>query len=65
MPNLEASKVFPPLALEVLKASAKKLKIKIPSLLSIGNTIEIIARLGGFLGRKGDGEPGMISIWRG
>jgi len=20
---------------------------------------------GGFLGRKGDGEPGMISIWRG
>lgn len=24
-----------------------------------------IARLGGFLARKGDGEPGMITLWRG
>jgi hypothetical protein len=24
-----------------------------------------IARLGGFLGRKGDGEPGYITLWRG
>jgi hypothetical protein len=24
-----------------------------------------IAKLGGFLGRKGDGEPGMITLWRG
>jgi hypothetical protein len=24
-----------------------------------------IARLGGFIGRKGDGEPGWITIWRG
>lgn len=24
-----------------------------------------IARLGGFLGRKGDGEPGVITLWRG
>lgn len=32
-------------------------------------TVEIatraLARLGGFLGRKNDGEPGIISIWRG
>lgn len=27
--------------------------------------IRAIARLGGFLGRKGDGEPGWLSIWRG
>ncbi|MCH6258394.1 IS4 family transposase [Puniceicoccaceae bacterium K14] len=27
--------------------------------------IILIARLGGFLGRKGDGDPGMITIWRG
>jgi len=25
----------------------------------------MIAKLGGFLGRKADGEPGMIYIWRG
>jgi hypothetical protein len=24
-----------------------------------------IAKLGGFLGRKGDGEPGITAIWRG
>ena len=24
-----------------------------------------IAKLGGFLGRKGDGEPGLAVIWRG
>ena len=27
--------------------------------------IREIAKLGGFLGRKGDGEPGWITIWRG
>ncbi len=25
----------------------------------------MIAKLGGFLGRKGDGEPGVKTIWRG
>ena len=25
----------------------------------------MIARLGGFLGRKGDGHPGATTIWRG
>jgi hypothetical protein len=24
-----------------------------------------LAKLGGFLGRKGDGEPGWLTIWRG
>jgi hypothetical protein len=65
IPNLEASKVFTPLAIEVLTVSAKKLRIKTTVPLSIGNAIGISARLGGFLGRKGDGDPGMISIWRG
>jgi hypothetical protein len=27
--------------------------------------IRLIAKLGGFLGRKNDGEPGMTTIWRG
>lgn len=27
--------------------------------------IRWIARLGGFLARKGDGDPGIITIWRG
>jgi len=29
------------------------------------NAVRWIAMLGGFLGRKNDGEPGLITIWRG
>lgn len=32
---------------------------------SVGEAVKWIAMQGGFLGRKGDGEPGLISIWRG
>ena len=32
---------------------------------SVEEVVRWIAMLGGFLGRKGDGEPGLISIWRG
>jgi hypothetical protein len=32
---------------------------------SVYEAMRWIAMQGGFLGRKGDGEPGMISIWRG
>jgi len=32
---------------------------------TIGEFIGGLAGLGGFLGRKGDGEPGWITIWRG
>ena len=30
-----------------------------------GEAVRWIARLGGFLGRKHDGHPGMIVLWRG
>ena len=30
-----------------------------------GRTLTIIAQVGGFLGRKGDGEPGVKTFWRG
>lgn len=32
---------------------------------SLRDAVRMIAMLGGFLGRKRDGEPGMITIWRG
>lgn len=32
---------------------------------SLRTTVRMVAKLGGFLGRKRDGEPGMITLWRG
>lgn len=31
----------------------------------LNDVVRLIAQLGGFLGRKGDGEPGVKTIWRG
>jgi Transposase Tn5 dimerisation domain len=32
---------------------------------SVHQAVRWIAQLGGFLGRNGDGEPGITTIWRG
>ena len=32
---------------------------------SLNAAVRLVAKLGGFLGRKCDGEPGMITLWRG
>lgn len=39
------------------KCSAKQL--------TLGEFWRLVAKMGGFLGRKSDGEPGWISLWRG
>ena len=62
-PDRPARSVVPPLWLHMLKAARKGLR-------SVHNlTIYLfyreLAKLGGFLGRKSDGEPGWITIWRG
>ena len=31
----------------------------------VRQAVRWIARLGGFLGRKSDGEPGPVTLWRG
>jgi hypothetical protein len=33
--------------------------------LTVGQFYREVAKLGGFLGRKSDGQPGWITIWRG
>lgn len=35
------------------------------SITTVGEFYRALARLGGFLGRKSDGEPGWITLWRG
>jgi hypothetical protein len=58
------------LVLTVVEAEALYMRIHrtatLPDALpSIRQAIRWIARLGGFLGRKGDGQPGHTTIWRG
>lgn len=64
-PSTSAEAVFDSDAIEILKISAKKLKVPLQGKFTIKKAIFILARLGGFAGRKRDGDPGMISIWRG
>ena len=40
-------------------------KTRQPPLPSVNAVLRLIARLGGFLGRKSDGEPGVKTIWTG
>ncbi|MET2544713.1 IS4 family transposase, partial [Ralstonia pseudosolanacearum] len=39
--------------------------VKQPAKPKLNEVLRLIARLGGFLGRKGDGEPGAKAIWLG
>ncbi len=60
-PDRPARKVVPPLWLEMLKAVRKKLR-RVHDL-TIQQFYRELAKLGGFLGRRSDGEPGWITIW--
>lgn len=57
-------KIFAPEELKVLSIMCKKHGTSI-NRLSIKEAVVIIAKLGGFLGRKSDGDPGMMMIWKG
>lgn len=62
-PDLEASLLFAPdewLAADVL--NKKKPPAQPPRL---NDVVRLVAMCGGFLGRKGDGEPGVKTIWQG
>ena len=62
-PNRPAKSIVPRLWLQMLKAARKNLR-RVHDL-TIGEFYRELAKLGGFLGRKSDGEPGWITIWRG
>ncbi|MBP0633634.1 IS4 family transposase, partial [Cupriavidus sp. AcVe19-1a] len=32
---------------------------------TVNEVVRLIAQIGGFLARKGDGEPGVKTVWRG
>jgi hypothetical protein len=62
-PDRPARKVVPLLWLQMLKAARKKLR-RVHDL-TIYEFYREVAKPGGFLGRKSDGEPGWITVWRG
>jgi len=62
-PEIPAQRVVPSIWLQMLKAARKGLD-RVHDL-TVGQFYREVAKLGGFLGRKGDGNPGWITIWRG
>lgn len=60
-PDRPATELVPAAYVEVL-CLARRLKSTAPT---AANFWRELAKLGGFLGRKRDGEPGWITIWRG
>lgn len=62
-PEIPAQRVVPDVWLQMLKAARKGLN-RVHDL-TVGQFYREVAKLGGFLGRKGDGNPGWITTWRG
>ena len=62
-PEVPAQRVVPRVWLQMLKLARKGLN-RVHDL-TVGQFYREVAKLGGFLGRKGDGNPGWITIWRG
>ena len=62
-PEVPAQRVVPRAWLAMLKLARKGLNRVYD--LTVGQFYREVAKLGGFLGRKSDGQPGWITIWRG
>ncbi len=62
-PTRPALEIVPPLLVQVVK---QRLHLK-PAVakLTIREFFHAVARLGGFIGRKSDGDPGWLTLWRG
>ena len=63
-PSRRARTVVPQFWLWMLKA-ARGRRLRRVQDLTVYEFYREVAKLGGFLGRKSDGEPGWITIWRG
>ena len=62
-PDVPAQRVIPRVWLQMLKLARKRLN-RVHDF-TVGQFYREVAKLGGFLGRKSDGHPGWITIWRG
>ncbi len=64
-PERPARHVVPMNWIKMLVVARKRPKNTNPMTMTTGEFYREVAKLGGFLGRKCDGEPGWITIWRG
>ena len=64
-PEQSCENILAPHEWTALCCKIKKTSKSIKKAPTIREAVRMIASLGGFLGRKNDGEPGMTTIWRG
>jgi hypothetical protein len=62
-PELPPEVMFSDIELQVLQAYAKKKRLASPS--TLRDAVRLVARIGGYLGRKSDPEPGHELMWQG
>ena len=60
-PDIPAEQVIPALLLKIVRA---RLGLFSPPM-SLTQFWQAVARLGGFIGRKSDGQPGWQTLWKG
>src|SRR5262249_14952040 len=64
-PDASCEVALAPVAWQALTAFVRRSAQPDPSPPSLRTAVRAIAQLGGFLARKGDGEPGPKVLWRG
>jgi hypothetical protein len=62
-PEIPADVLFTDIEIEVLQTYAEQSRLKSPQ--DLGSTIRLVARLGGYLDRRGDPPPGHQVMWEG
>lgn len=64
-PNLPATEVFSTVEIQVLHLRVTKALPPAAKPLPLREVVRMLGKLGGHLGRTGDGEPGVLILWRG
>jgi Transposase Tn5 dimerisation domain len=64
-PDLPANEVFSAVEIQVLHLRVTKALPPATQSLTLREVVRMLGKLGGHLGRKGDGEPGVLVLWRG
>ena len=64
-PDLPATEVFSAVEIQVLHLRVTRALPPVAQALTLREVVRLLGRLGGHLGRKGDGEPGVLVLWRG